>query len=76
MKTNDFIRKLEESLEIDENSLELGTDLKSIYDSLSILSIIALIDENFNKRLSTNQFQSITTVDSLIELIGKENFED
>lgn len=77
MKTSVFIDKLKESLEVENEAITIDTELKSIegYDSLSILSLIALIDENFNKSLTANQFKSLTTVGSLIELIGKEHFE-
>jgi len=53
------------------------TNLKELeeYDSLSVLSIIAMIDEKFGKKIPGQNFQSITTVKSLMELIGIENFE-
>ena len=74
MTNSEFIVKLKESLETDDN-ISLQTNLNNLayYDSLSILSLIVLIDENFNKKLSADQFKSITTVQSLVDLIGKEN---
>ena len=59
-------------------SIGVDTELKSLegYDSLSVLSIIALIDENFNMSLTANQFKSLTTVRSLMDLIGKEHFTE
>jgi len=55
----------------------LETNLKDLeeYDSLSVLAIIAMIDENFGKQLSSSDFSNVTTVDSLMELIGKQYFE-
>ncbi|HVD98340.1 MAG TPA: acyl carrier protein [Cytophagaceae bacterium] len=78
MKTNEFIDKLKESLEIEDIQVSPTTELKSLegYDSLSILSLIALIDENFDTSLTANQFKSLTTVQSLIDLIGKEHFTE
>ena len=77
MKIDDFLNELKETLEIEDVELNEETNLKELeeYDSLSVLSIIAMIDENFGKRISGQDFQSITTVGSLMELIGMENFE-
>lgn len=78
MKTSDFISKLKESLEVEDTMVGVDTELKSLegYDSLSILSIITLVDENFNKRLTANQFKTLTTVKSLMDLIGSEIFTE
>jgi len=77
MKVNEFIEKLKETLELEDEKLNEDTNLKDLeeYDSLSVLSIIAMIDENFGKQLSAQQFSDVTTVKSLIEKIGVENFE-
>jgi len=77
MKVNEFIEKLKETLELEDEELNEDTNLKDLeeYDSLSVLSIIAMIDENFGKQLSAQQFSDVTTVKSLIEKIGVENFE-
>jgi len=77
MKVSEFIEKLKETLELENEELNEDTNLKDLeeYDSLSVLSIIAMIDENFGKQLSAQQFSDVTTVKSLIEKIGVENFE-
>jgi len=78
MKKSEFIKKLKDVLEIDEHEEILEkTDLRDFpeYDSLGVLGIIAMIDESFGKQLSSSDFQKITTVDSLMKLIGEENFE-
>jgi len=78
MKTEDFINELKEALEIEDEDQEitLETNLKELeeYDSLSVLSIIAMIDKNFDKQIPSADFIKNTTVSSLIELIGKEHF--
>jgi len=78
MKTGDFIKELKEALEIEDEDQEitLETNLKDLeeYDSLSVLSIIAMTDENFGKQISSIDFIKITTIKSLMELIGKEHF--
>ena len=79
MKTEDFINELKDALEIEDEDQEitLETNLKELeeYDSLSILSIIAMIDKNFSKQIPSSDFLKITTVSSLMELIGKEYFQ-
>ena len=79
MKTDDFINELKEALEIEDEDQEitLETNLKDLeeYDSLSVLSIIAMIDKNFNKQIPSSDFIKITTIKSLLDLIGKEYFQ-
>jgi len=77
MTIDEFIEELKETLELENVKLNEDTNLKDLeeYDSLSVLSIIAMIDEKFGKKLSGQDFQLITTVKSMMELIGKDCFE-
>ena len=79
MKTEDFTNELKEALEIEDEDQEitLETNLKDLeeYDSLSVLSIIAMVDKNFAKQIPSSDFIKITTIKSLMDLIGKEYFE-
>ena len=79
MKKKDFIKGLKEALEIEDEDQEitLETNLKELeeYDSLSVLSIIAMIDKNFGKQIPSSDFIKIATIKSLIDLIGKEYFQ-
>jgi len=79
MKTKDFINELKDALEIEDEDKEitLETDLRYVeeYDSLSVLAIIAMIDKNFDKQIPSVDFIKITTIKSLIDLIGKEYFQ-
>lgn len=77
MKTSVFLEKLQDELEEDQ-TLTLDTNLKELesYDSISLLSVIAFVDENFNKKIDTKQFKDVQTVSDLVAIIGKENFED
>lgn len=76
MKINEFIKELKETLELENVELNEDTNLRNLeeYDSLAMLSIIAIIDENFGKQLSAQQFADVTTVKSLIEKIGLDSF--
>lgn len=79
MRKEDFINELIEALEIDpeEKNLTLETDLRNLeeYDSLGVLSIIAMIDKHFNKQIPSSDFNKVTTINSLIDLIGQDYFE-
>ena len=79
MKTKDFINELKDALEIEDEGqkITLETNLKELeeYDSLSVLSIIAMIDKNFGKQIPSLSFLKVTTVSSLMDLIGIECFE-
>lgn len=76
MNTQKFIDLLIEYLEIENKSITVDMQLKSLpeYDSLGIMSIISLVDEYFNKTLSTQELDKIETIKDLMALIGKENF--
>jgi len=77
VKKQEFIEKLTDDLELeigeiaDENSM-----LQGLFSSLGVLVIIALCDESFSKELTAEEIKSITTVKSLMALIGMEHFED
>lgn len=77
MKTSVFLKKLQEELE-ENQALSQETRLKDLenYDSISLLSVIALVDENFNQQLDPDQFKNMETVSDLMSIIGRENFED
>lgn len=77
MKINEFLNELKETLELEDVELNEEMNLKNLeeYDSLSVLSIIAMIDENFGKKIPGQKFQSVTTVKSLMVLIGMESFD-
>ncbi|MBA7497334.1 hypothetical protein ES704_00062 [subsurface metagenome] len=79
INTEDFIKELKEALEIEDEGqqITLETNLKDLeeYDSLSVLSIIAMIDKNFGKQIPSSDFSKVTTASSLIHLIGKEKFK-
>lgn len=78
MKKSEFIEKLKEALEIDTGEeVTEETNLKDFegYDSVGVLGIIAMVDASFGKQLSASDIQKVTTVGSLIKIIGKEHVE-
>lgn len=77
MKKSVFIQKLKDILEVENAEITEETDLKTLeeYDSLSLLAIIAMVDEYFGKKITAADFNNIMTVKSLMRFIGEHNFE-
>lgn len=64
-----FLEELAESLELEKKDLNIDTKFENIaWDSLAIISSIALIDEYFNKTISAAQISSCETIGDLINL--------
>ena len=78
IKKEEFLDSLKETLEAeDDETLTMDTNLKDLeeYDSLSVLVIVALVDKKYKKQISSSDFEKVTTINSLISLIGEEYFE-
>lgn len=77
MKKNEFVEKLSEFCEFENENFTIDTLFESIngYDSIAVMSIIAFIDENFKKKLNAEELRSISDFKSLITLIGEDKFE-
>ena len=77
MRKSDFINKLKETLEIENQAITENTNLEEIksYDSLAVMALIALTDELFRKKLIAQDITRATTVLDLMKMIGLENFE-
>ena len=73
MTRQDALRLLEETLELDPNTLQGGERLQDLeaWDSLSTLGFIAMADEHFGLLLPGNQVVRCQTVDELLGLLGK-----
>lgn len=78
MKRQVFLNELQEALEFEDVKLSEETEFKKVdgYDSLHVMMIIAFVDNKFGKKFNAKQLFNITSVRSLMELIGLENFED
>lgn len=72
MKKKDFFASLEDYLELSNLSENSILELTS----LGVLSVIALVDENFDKQLKASELKDIKSVSELINLIGSDNFSD
>lgn len=73
MTTKEFVAELAEALEFEE-TIKPSTRLKDLeeWDSMGAMILVAFVSDNFDKNLTTDEIKSMTTVDSLIDLIGRE----
>jgi acyl carrier protein len=71
MSKDEFLIALSEELEIDNQELTDETYWEEIEDfsSMSILIIIALVDEKFNQRIRAEQFTAMKQVKDLLHII-------
>ncbi len=62
---------LEEMLELDENTLKEDTLLDEIeeWDSVAALSLIVLLDEEFDKTISGKQIKEFKTIGDILEFM-------
>ena len=66
-----FLEELAEALDIEDQELEVTTKLEDLdWDSLAVISSIALIDEYFNRKISANEISQCSTIGDLLN-IGK-----
>jgi len=73
MTKENFIQELEDLLETDVN-LKETTVLDEIdeWDSLAVMSIISYIEENFDLEYSESDFEKVTTVQDILNLVSSK----
>lgn len=71
MTKNEFLEKLSEDLEFDEN-LQLNdvlTDLED-WDSMAVMVTIAFVSQHFKMQLTGQDFEEIRTAEDLLKKVG------
>ena len=68
-----FIELFRETLEIEENNVSRDTIFRDLdqWDSMAFLSVIAMIDEEYDVVIEGNDFKELKTIGDLIDEIGK-----
>lgn len=69
----DFIEKLTEALEIESKTVELSDVFRDYdeWDSLSQLSLIAMLDEEYGVEIESEDFKKLITVEDLVKEVKK-----
>lgn len=77
MNKEKFFDLLKEIMELEETDLNEDTVLTDLveFNSLAIMGIIALIDENFDMLVEAEKFEEIETVKDLINIVGADKFK-
>lgn len=72
MSNEEKIRLIEETLELNENTLteeSLLSDIKE-FDSMAKLTLIVLCDEEFNKKLTGEKLKEFYTIKDILDFIS------
>lgn len=69
-----FIENLIEALEIEEHEVSLSDEFRNYeeWDSLNRLSLIAMLDDEYNLQIETEEFESLKTVEDLMNRINED----
>lgn len=72
MTNDEKLRLLEETLEIEANTLTEETSLFDIeeFDSMAKLTLIVLCDDEFGKKLTGEQIREFETVGDILAFMG------
>lgn len=70
MKKEQFLNEIKEILLL--NSLEINENTAIEIDSMSSLLLIAFLDENFSKTISTEKIKEIKKIIDIIDIVGSE----
>ncbi len=72
MTNQEKISLLEEMLELDGGSLKEELLLEKIeeWDSMAALSLIVLMEEEFGKKLSSEQIRSFVKIKDILDFMG------
>ena len=74
MDKSAFLRHLEEMLEIGVNSLTGSEELSDleVWDSLAIISFVAMADDRYNAHVGGGRIAACTTVEDLYHLVNEK----
>lgn len=71
METTEKLALLEEMMELDAGILATDTVLECLeaWDSMAAIALIALVDENFGRKLTASQIRDFTTVKDILDIM-------
>ena len=73
MNVQDFIEKFAEAIEVDSADLTAETEFRNLdeWDSVAYLSVIAMIDEEYDMQIEMPTFKTLKTLGDIAEYIEK-----
>lgn len=77
MTKNDFLELFIKTLEISSSDVTLDTKLDTLdeWESWSRLTLMAMVDENFQVELTSDDLKSFVTIGDIVRKIGEDKFE-
>lgn len=72
MKMNDFIEKFADAVEVDDiTTLNVDTVFRDLdeWSSLSYLSVIAMLDEEYDIQIENAEFRNLKTIGDIVAYI-------
>lgn len=71
MNDQEKLAMLEEIFELEEGTLKAGDELERLecWDSMAALSLIVLMSDNFNKKLTGQAIEKLQTVRDILNLM-------
>ncbi|MFO8061371.1 MAG: acyl carrier protein [bacterium] len=71
MDMNEFISIFKESLQIEDNDIQPETKFKELplWDSMSVMSVIAMSDEHFSKEIDVDRLNELDTIEELYNFL-------
>lgn len=72
MELTQKMELINDLLEVEEGELSLDTELSSLenWDSMTRLSLIVMMDEDFDKELTGDVVRSFKTVKDIVDFMG------
>lgn len=72
---NNFIEKLEDLLEMSKGSIHLNDNFREYenWDSLALLSLMAMLEDEYNITIPRDDFQKLNTVEEMFNYININN---
>lgn len=71
MNVQEFIEKFAEAIDIEANELTADTEFRTLdeWDSVAYISVIAMMDEEYDIQIEMPQFKQLKTLGAIAEYI-------
>ena len=73
MNVQEFIEKFAEAIDAETSELTVETEFRTLdeWDSVAYLSVIAMMDEEYDIQIEMSQFKQLKTLGAVAEYIEK-----
>jgi len=73
MNVQNFIEKFAEAIDVDASELTADTEFRDLdeWDSVAYISVIAMMDEEYDIQIEMSVFKTLKTVGAIAEYIEK-----